>query len=245
MPYDNLAAMANFTNEPPDSYLGKLNSMLAQLKSLLGDINTVITSNPTLKAYLDAQFAAHQADIDSRLKESAGLSQPLKGNGLKALNFADSDTPTGLVTLQQAQALLSLGGSPTNIGITALNPGTLQRGQTVRAKTDGSSALEPETWGTPVTAARTCYSGEALPIDASGGPLLLTMAATPTPGAPVLFYRIDSSANDVDIVFNGKKFTYRSGSSFITDAAATFKLDVRGKVVALDFFNDIVGWRCI
>ena len=69
-----------------------------------------------------------QAVINTKISYS-GLTSDLSAGGYRIHSLGNAVAPGDAVNLSTAQALLSSGGTPSNIAITALNVGSLAPGQ--------------------------------------------------------------------------------------------------------------------
>ena len=102
---------------------------------------TYIQDLETLRAFAEANAAelieARAGAASLYLKLQAympygGWNQNVSAGGYRITNGANAQDPQDFVTLSQAQAISSGGGSPANIPVTALNVGTATAGQYLR-----------------------------------------------------------------------------------------------------------------
>jgi hypothetical protein len=108
--------IANGAND----YVEKINRFVTDIASLLGEIVAARGGS----AEIATRLATMQTQLNQAISSTAGLTADVAANGYKITGLGNAVNPSDAVNLTTAQAILSGGGTPSSIAITALNKGT-------------------------------------------------------------------------------------------------------------------------
>jgi hypothetical protein len=166
--------VTNFLSTGDYEYIAKLQKIHTSLNKLIQEV-------------IDAQQG--ETDIDTRLVdaifEGENWAANLTANGFKVTGAADATGATDYTTLQQVNALISGGGSPGDIAITALGVGTGTANQKIVINGAGTAVVGADeisvAW-TVITANTTVTNLSRTIADVSSGTFTLTLPSSPSVG---------------------------------------------------------------
>lgn len=111
---------------PDTEWQADWESLIDYTQGVINEVETARNGQANLKASLDLKVSY------------SGFITHLSANNYRVTMLGNAVNPQDAVNLQTVQALISGGGSPSNIAITALNKGTGIAGQFYRVKLDGT-----------------------------------------------------------------------------------------------------------